>query len=319
MLLVLAAGAMLVCCVIVACLIMSGSGGSGGGAKEIVPTGKWTGKGMNTGDVTDDIYGSKGGYPGGKGPLGDTRQSPYNAPDLAGSAIQPGWYSWDSSQGVPAESYKGWKFVDGLEKKVPRDWPSEDVSVAWNPFPGPGQKVLNGMLISKWGDLPAVNPPKKYYNATYNMFTSWQEGETATNEFYKKNCKPLLLSRGMLMYKGPSKFCTKGQCSPVPGGYSWVFAPPLDKSGWSHASGGETAQQFPATMDKYSTPENTKSNIIGYLNKGIEIPPWYRRGPMAKYSMDIFKKYCRAGAKPTPNCLPPGQLHNFPDDKTCGQ
>lgn len=286
------------------------------GVREIAPTGKWTGQGSKKGDVTDDIYGVKPGFSGGSGPLGDTRQSPHTSPDLVGSAIQPGLFHWDWTQGVPADKVK-WRFVGGLDKKVPRDWPSEDDLVMWNPFPGPGQRMISGHLISKWGELPVVNPPASA--AVYGLFTTWQEGDTATNEFYAKNCKPLMLSRGMLGYKGPSKFCTKGQCHPAAGGYVWTFAGALTKSGWSRGPGGVITQQNPKYLDEFSTPKAVQQNIIGYLVKGIEIPPWYRRGPNSKYSLEIFKKYCTPNASPKPRCLPPGQLKNEPGDKWCDE
>ena len=223
---------------------------------------------------------------GGDGPGSPGRRNPKLDPDPAGT---------------PSEAYKGWKWVEGLEKKSSRDYPKEDMYVSWNPFAAPGQRVVDGGIMSPLGDLPTVNPPSSKYGDPYYMEPLWQQGGTEANDYYKKHCTHLVTSRGRLHYKGPNVFCDGGSCFAEKGGYEWRFKGPTDRRGnMTDGMGGIYGQ--PGRHDM------TANTIMTTLMKGIELPPWMRRGPLSKNALAVFKQHCKPGAKPAPNCRSPDEV-----------
>lgn len=200
--------------------------------------------------------------------------------------------------GTPSEAYKGWKWVDGLDKKSSRDYPKEDMYVSWDPAATPGQKVVEGGILSPLGDLPTVNPPSSKFGDPYYMEPLWQEGSTEANNYYKKHCTHLATSRGRLHYKGPNVFCDGSGCFAEKGGYEWRFKGPTDGRGnMIDGMGGIYGQPLRHDM--------TANAIMTTLMKGIEVPPWMRRGPLSKNALSVFKQHCKPDAKPTPNCRSP--------------
>lgn len=216
-----------------------------------------------------------------------------------GRKYKPAW-PWKPGMdppGIPTEQYK-WKFVHGLEtKKGLSELPNTPEDESWNPFAAPGQKVVDGGIMVPIGDLPVVNPPAQYRKAPYMMRPMWQEGSTETNDYYKKHCTHLVLSRGKLHYFGPGKRAV--------GGYAWRFKGPTDQYGnMRDGKGGVSTQPFEAELYG-GIDENT---IMTDLLQGIELKPWFRRGPLSKSTLPVLKKWCRPDVKPNPKCEHPTQL-----------
>lgn len=245
---------------------------------------------------------------------GTSQSSPTSPADMAKSAwppqpeyvvlpngrkYKPAW-PWKPGMdppGVPSEAYK-WKFVSGLETKHGlNDMPNTPEDESWNPFATPGQKVVDEGIMVPIGDLPSVNPPAKYAKAPYMMRAMWQEGSTETNDYYKKHCTHLVMNRGKLHYFGPGKRAV--------GGYAWRYKGPTDQYGnMKDGLGGVSTQPFEAEL--YGGID--ENHIMTILLQGTEVHPWFRRGPLSKNALPVFKKWCKPHIRADPDCEHPNEI-----------
>ena len=159
----------------------------------------------------------------------------------------------------------------------------------WNPY-AVGPVDTRGGVITEERLLPRVDPPGNRLKEPYLMEPIWQEGSTETDNLYRKACR--VRHTGKLYYVGPTKEVRDDGMEVYeygsylwvvqgfgPGGKGFLKAPQPDRKGAS------------LTDEPYDDPK-------WYFKHGVEVPPWFRRGPLAQPA--LVKFYCGVHQRPSP-------------------
>lgn len=207
-------------------------------------------------------------------------------------------------------STRGLRDVGGLtadSKAGMAAWPRVKLSPGentnWWPHPGRGVAVDDkGFLVTRFGDLPAVQPPRERLGSPYFMRPLWLEGSTAANDYYVRKCRSRVRMSGRLAYEGPQ--CVTGAGCEA-GAWKWHYrSRETDGSGGPKSLGvmPQPLANLGAAMGARSASEEASVearvqegavlDVRDMIQEGIELPPWYRRGKFADAALKAMKAAC---------------------------